>query len=104
MRQLRMQQASSSQVIKMPICYLSMYLTKPETNWGDYFTGEGFTPHKQEILSIAARIGEKAFCRWIMPAGEISPAMTRRTLIVKLEGKLVNKERISMFPTPNFEI
>ena len=81
-----------------------MYLTKPETNWGDYFNGEGFTPHKQEFLCIAARIGEETFCRWIMPAGEISPAMTRRTLIVKLEGKLVNKERISMFPTSNFKL
>ena len=81
-----------------------MYLTKPETNWGDYFNGEGFTPHKQEFLSIAARIGEETFCRWIMPAGEISPGMSRRTLIVKLEGKLVNKERISTFPMPNFAI
>ena len=81
----------------MPICYLSMYLTTP--SMGDNFRKEGFTPHKKEFLSIAARIGEHTFCRWIMPGGEISPAMTRKTLLIKWEGTLVNKERISLFQT-----
>ena len=84
---------------KMPICYLSMYLTMPFqacfSNWGNRLMGEGFTPHKQEFLSIAARIGDQSFWRWIMPVGEISPAMTRTTLVIKWEGKLVNKETLN---------
>ena len=81
----------------MPICYLSLYLTMPYQGWSNNFSREGFSPHKQELLSIAARIEEKSLWRWIIPVGEISPEMTRRTLVIKWEGKLVNKERFQHF-------
>ena len=83
----------------MPICYLSMYPTTPYQCWSNNFSGEGFSPHKQELLSIAARIGEKLFWHWIMPVGEISPEVTRRTLVIKWQGQLLNKEPYSIFPT-----
>ena len=79
---------------EMPICYLAMYLTLDRPG---AFDEMGLAPHKREILSIAARIGDQKFCRWIMPRGEISPAITRQTLVIKRQGKLVNKERIAVF-------
>ena len=79
----------------MPICYLAMY---PTTElWGRKGNEIGLAPHNRELLSIAARIGDQKFCRWIMPRGEISPAISRQTLVIKWKDKLVNKERIAIF-------